>query len=100
MGTSWYRSPEMILTPRTYTKAIDMWSVGCIFSEMLTGKPLFPGAQELDQIRLILDTINLEEEDWNFVLSIMSNKLLKNHPLKARIPLREKLHYINPLGMF
>lgn len=98
MGTCWYRSPEIILTPKNYTKAIDMWSVGCIFAEMLTGKPLFPGAQELDQIRQILDSIHLDENDWNFVLSIMSNKLLKNHPLKARTPIKEKLHHMNPAG--
>ena len=98
MGTCWYRSPELILTPQDYTKAIDMWSVGCIFAEMLTGKPLFAGAHDLDQVRLILDTITLDEEDWSFVLSIMSNKLLKNHPLKARTPLKERLHFIHPQG--
>jgi serine/threonine protein kinase len=45
MGTCWYKSPEMILTPRDYSKAIDIWAAGCIFAEMLTGRPLFPGVQ-------------------------------------------------------
>ena len=43
VGTCWYRSPELIISPRDYTKAIDLWSVGCIIAEMLTGRPLFPG---------------------------------------------------------
>jgi len=39
----WYRAPEIMLTFKQYTKAIDIWSVGCILAEMLSGKPLFPG---------------------------------------------------------
>lgn len=41
--TKWYRSPRLLLSPNNYTKAIDMWAAGCIFSEMLTGKTLFAG---------------------------------------------------------
>lgn len=40
---SWYRAPEVMLTFKEYTRAIDIWSVGCILAEMLSGKPLFPG---------------------------------------------------------
>ena len=48
--TRWYRAPEVLLQrSRNYTKAIDMWSVGCIFAEMLLGEPLFPGEEMLDQ---------------------------------------------------
>jgi serine/threonine protein kinase len=39
----WYRAPEVMLTFKEYTRAIDMWSVGCVLAEMLNGKPLFPG---------------------------------------------------------
>jgi serine/threonine protein kinase len=39
----WYRAPEVMLTFKEYTRAIDMWSVGCVLAEMLSGKPLFPG---------------------------------------------------------
>ena len=39
----WYRAPEVMLTFKEYTLAIDMWSVGCVLAEMLSGKPLFPG---------------------------------------------------------
>lgn len=43
VATRWYRAPEIMLTFKEYTKAIDVWSVGCILAEMLNGKPLFPG---------------------------------------------------------
>lgn len=41
--TLWYRSPEILLGSRHYSTAVDMWSVGCIFAEMVTRRPLFPG---------------------------------------------------------
>lgn len=43
VATRWYRAPEIMLAFRNYTKAIDMWSVGCIMAELLGGKPLFKG---------------------------------------------------------
>ena len=49
--TLWYRAPEVLLGSRHYSTAIDMWSVGCIFAEMvMRGNPLFPGDSEIDQI--------------------------------------------------
>ncbi|GBM57230.1 Cyclin-dependent kinase 11B [Araneus ventricosus] len=41
--TLWYRAPELLLGAKQYSTPIDMWSVGCIFGELLTMKPLFPG---------------------------------------------------------
>lgn len=43
VATRYYRAPEVILSPHMYTKAIDIWSVGCIFGEMLRGRTLFKG---------------------------------------------------------
>jgi mitogen-activated protein kinase 7 len=43
VATRWYRAPEIMLAFRNYTKAIDMWSVGCILAELLGGRPLFKG---------------------------------------------------------
>lgn len=48
--TLWYRAPEVLLGSRHYSTAIDMWSVGCIFAEMITRVPLFPGDSEIDEI--------------------------------------------------
>ena len=41
--TRWYRAPEVMTSWKEYTTAIDVWATGCIFAEMLLGKPLFPG---------------------------------------------------------
>lgn len=48
--TLWYRAPELLLGASRYSAAVDVWSVGCIFAEMATGLPLFPGRSDIDQI--------------------------------------------------
>lgn len=48
--TLWYRSPEILLGSKHYSTAVDIWSVGCIFAEMATKVPLFPGDSEIDEI--------------------------------------------------
>lgn len=50
IATRWYRAPEIILGSRHYSKAIDIWSFGCLVAETFTGKPLFPGNSTLNQI--------------------------------------------------
>ena len=48
--TLWYRAPEILLGAGHYSSAVDMWSVGTIIPEMVTGHPLFPGDSEIDQL--------------------------------------------------
>lgn len=48
--TLWYRAPDVLLGSRFYGSSIDMWSVGCIFAEMLTGRAFFPGSNVKDQL--------------------------------------------------
>ena len=54
VATRWYRAPEIILGSTSYTKAVDMWALGCIVAEMFTGKPLLPGSSTIDQLDKIL----------------------------------------------
>ena len=98
VGTCWYRAPEQIINPQTYTEAVDMWSCGCILAELLLGHPLFPAAHELDLLRLTLDHLHLTENDWDAVMAIMPNKMLKNHPLRALEPLSQLLPDADPNG--
>jgi cyclin-dependent kinase len=51
--TLWYRSPDVLLGSRQYSTSIDLWSIGCIFGEMITGRPLFPGSTVKDQLQKI-----------------------------------------------
>ncbi|CAA2966083.1 cell division control 2 homolog A-like [Olea europaea subsp. europaea] len=48
--TLWYRAPEILLGSRHYSTPVDVWSVGCIFAEMVNQQPLFPGDSEIDEL--------------------------------------------------
>ncbi len=48
--TLWYRPPEILMGQRFYTEQVDVWSVGCVFGEILCGRPLFTGISEVDQL--------------------------------------------------
>ncbi|KAL2113761.1 hypothetical protein VUR80DRAFT_2411 [Thermomyces stellatus] len=68
--TLWYRAPEILLGGRQYSTGVDMWSVGCIFAEMCTRKPLFAGDSEIDEIFKIFRTLGTPTEDvWPGVTS-------------------------------
>ncbi|XP_014677031.1 PREDICTED: mitogen-activated protein kinase 7-like, partial [Priapulus caudatus] len=54
VATRWYRAPELMLAFTEYTTAVDVWSVGCIFAEMLGRKPVFPGKDSISQLKLLL----------------------------------------------
>lgn len=55
--TLWYRAPELLLCCKEYSTPIDMWSVGCIFAELLLMNALFPGKSEVDQLNRIFKVI-------------------------------------------
>uniref|UniRef100_A0A6I8PNJ5 MOK protein kinase n=1 Tax=Ornithorhynchus anatinus TaxID=9258 RepID=A0A6I8PNJ5_ORNAN len=57
ISTRWYRAPECLLTDGYYSSKMDMWSAGCVFYEISSLHPLFPGANELDQITKIHEII-------------------------------------------
>ncbi|BFZ06778.1 hypothetical protein BsWGS_09817 [Bradybaena similaris] len=57
ISTRWYRAPECLLTDGHYNYKMDMWSVGCVFFEILSLHPLFPGSNEVDQIAKIHDRL-------------------------------------------
>ncbi|KAJ3144886.1 hypothetical protein HDU89_007689 [Geranomyces variabilis] len=61
VSTRWYRAPEIILRSTSYSSPIDMWAVGCIFAELLTLRPLFPGNTEMDQLFKIVEVLGTPE---------------------------------------
>jgi len=63
VATRWYRAPEILLGSNKYGKAVDLWSLGCIFGEMLGGKPVFPGTSTLNQIEKIGEMIGAPTTD-------------------------------------
>ncbi|KAJ3129875.1 hypothetical protein HK100_008365 [Physocladia obscura] len=60
--TLWYRAPELLLGEKKYTTAIDMWSVGCIFAELVNKEPLAPGKGEIDQLDKIFKLLGTPTE--------------------------------------
>ncbi|PIC17282.1 hypothetical protein B9Z55_023581 [Caenorhabditis nigoni] len=63
--TLWYRSPELLLQPKTYSAPVDMWSVGCIMAEFITLHPLFQGCDEPNQVDLIFRMMGTpSEKTW------------------------------------
>ncbi|XP_071942712.1 cyclin-dependent kinase 2-like isoform X3 [Antedon mediterranea] len=60
--TLWYRAPEILLGSRFYCMPVDIWSLGCIFVEMLTRRALFPGDSEIDQLFRIFRTLGTPDE--------------------------------------
>ena len=70
VATRWYRAPEVLLGSTKYGTQADMWSVGCIFGELLGGKPMFPGTSTLSQINKVLEVIGKPSKED--ILSIQS----------------------------
>lgn len=60
--TLWYRAPEILLGTKFYSTSVDVWSIGCIFAEMVTRRALFPGDSEIDQLFRIFRTLGTPDE--------------------------------------
>ncbi|XP_049880378.1 mitogen-activated protein kinase 15-like [Pectinophora gossypiella] len=78
VATRWYRAPEILIASKNYTKGIDMWSLGCILGEMLTGKPLFPGTSTVNQVERIMAALpKPSSEDITAVCSGYGSSLIR-----------------------
>lgn len=73
--TLWYRAPEILLGAKQYACPVDVWSIGCIFAEMVTRRPLFPGDSEIDELFRIFRALGTpNEESWPGVTSLPDYK--------------------------
>ncbi|CAK9439863.1 uncharacterized protein LODBEIA_P39630 [Lodderomyces beijingensis] len=106
VATRWYRAPEIMLTFQEYTTAIDVWSVGCILAEMLTGRPLFPGRDYHNQLWLIMETLGTPNmEDYYNIKSKRAREYIRSLPFCKKIPFAKLFHQrsgnedVNPLAI-
>ncbi|BGP15885.1 mitogen activated protein kinase [Rhodosporidiobolus nylandii] len=100
VATRWYRAPEIMLTFKEYTFAIDVWSVGCILAEMLNGKPLFPGRDYHHQLTLILGVLGTPSlDDFYAIGSQRSRDYLRALPFQKKKPLQSLYPNANPLAI-
>jgi len=73
--TLWYRAPEILLGCQQYSTPVDIWSIGCIFSEMISKLPLFPGDSEIDQLYKIFRVLGTPTEaNWPGVTELPEYK--------------------------
>eukprot|EP00941_MAST-03F_sp_MAST-3F-sp1_P005461 g5461.t1 len=88
--TRWYRAPEIMLACPNYTKAIDVWAVGCIMAELFGRKPLFPGNDYIHQLKIISDVVGTPAaEDLDWIASDRARNFMTELPRKPRIPFGE-----------
>ncbi|WVR00277.1 hypothetical protein IAU59_007420 [Kwoniella sp. CBS 9459] len=85
VATRWYRAPEVMLSNRRYTTAIDVWSIGCILAELLGGKPIFKGKDYVDQVNLILSVLGTPDDETLLkVGSEKANAYIKSLPFMEK----------------
>ncbi|KAI3679332.1 hypothetical protein L2E82_51465 [Cichorium intybus] len=101
VATRWYRAPELCGSfSSKYTPAIDIWSIGCIFAEVLTGKPLFPGKSVVHQLELITDLLGTPSADTiSGVRNDKARKYLMDMRKKQPVPFSQKFVKIDPLAL-
>ncbi len=79
--TRWYRAPELLLSCTEYTDAIDVWSCGCIFAELLGRRPCFPGKDYVHQLSLITRVLGSPSEaDMAFIHSEKARRYIRSLP--------------------
>jgi mitogen-activated protein kinase 7 len=100
VATRWYRAPEIMLSFQCYTKAIDIWSVGCIFGELLGGKPLFKGKDYVDQLNQILAILGTPDDST--LKRIGSNRAqvyIRSLPRMPKVPFAHLYPKATPMAL-
>ncbi|CAK9133187.1 unnamed protein product [Ilex paraguariensis] len=101
VATRWYRAPELCGSFFSkYTPAIDIWSIGCIFAEVLTGKPLFPGKNVVHQLDLMTDLLGTPSMDT--ILRVRNEKArryLTSMRKKQPVSFVQKFPNADPLAL-
>jgi serine/threonine protein kinase len=98
--TRWYRAPEVMLSTQEYGWAVDVWSLGCIYAELLGVKPLFPGDDYLHQLKLIVGVLGSPtEEDMGFIKSSRARAFMAKLAGKPRVPFSTLFPRANPLAL-
>ncbi|XP_029051198.1 mitogen-activated protein kinase p38b-like isoform X2 [Osmia bicornis bicornis] len=86
VATRWYRAPEIMLNWMHYNQTVDIWSVGCIMAELLTGRTLFPGTDHIDHLTRVLVLCGTPTEE---TLSKITSQEARNY-IQSLPPLKKK----------
>ncbi|XP_057796122.1 mitogen-activated protein kinase 20-like isoform X1 [Salvia miltiorrhiza] len=101
VATRWYRAPELCGSFFSkYTPAIDIWSIGCIFAEVLTGRPLFAGKNVVHQLDMITDLLGTPSMDTiSRVRNDKARRYLTSMRKKPPVPFSQKFPNADPLAL-
>nr|XP_058968114.1 mitogen-activated protein kinase 14-like [Pocillopora verrucosa] len=98
--TRWYRAPEIMLNWMHYDQTVDIWSVGCIMAELLTGETLFPGNDHIDQLTRIMKLVGKPGKDFLAKISSDSARsYIASMPEYEKRPFREFFLYADPQAL-
>lgn len=85
VSTRHYRAPEIILSENTYNECVDIWSAGCIFAEMLLGKPLLPSTNYINHFMMILELLGSPTDEYiEYICAKGTTSIIKNLPKKEK----------------
>ncbi|KAG7691905.1 hypothetical protein KL930_002816 [Ogataea haglerorum] len=97
VSTRYYRAPEIMLTWQKYDTEVDIWSAGCIFAEMIEGKPLFPGKDHVHQFSIITELLGSPPPDViDTICSENTLRFVQSLPHKEPVPLSERFKGVEP----
>ncbi|XP_076899232.1 mitogen-activated protein kinase 9-like isoform X1 [Bidens hawaiensis] len=101
VATRWYRAPELCGSFFSkYTPGVDIWSIGCIFAEMLLGRPLFPGRNVVHQLDLMTDLLGTPStESISRIRNEKARRYLNNMRKKPPVPFTHKFPNADPLAL-
>lgn len=100
VATRWYRAPEIMLNWMHYRQNVDIWSVGCIMAELITGRPLFPGTDHIDQLK---KTMNMTGTPGPTLLQKITSeeaiRFIKSLPVTKKKDFKTVFQSANPLAI-
>ena len=98
--TRWYRAPELLTDSCHYGSAVDMWSVGCIFAEILTRKPLFQGRDYMHQLQVIIELLGTPtEQDLSFITNDSAKQTIKTFSRRRKRQFKKPFTGCNPVAL-
>ena len=111
VATRWYRAPELLLAQKSYSTSVDVWSIGCIFAELLKRRPLWQGTDSKfsqfnlflakNQIELIFDTIGTpSDEDIQKIQREKSKYFVKGLAKRKGVNFEQLFPKAAPEGLF
>ncbi|VEU20225.1 DEKNAAC101020 [Brettanomyces naardenensis] len=100
VATRWYRAPEIMLSSSQYSKAIDIWSVGCIVAEMILREPFLPGTDYRNQLALIFEVLGTPEvEEMKCIKLKRAKEYVMSQKARRKIPMRRIFGTANSMAV-